>query len=376
MRNAMLILSYGGPTCLDDIEPFLDAVLCGKRVPEARRAAVREKYARFNGVSPLPEETLKFAQRIRDAARDDVRVYVANIYSAPTCRDAIDAMRRDDVKSVFALPTAPFAAPQICQKYRGALKNALEEYHDREFVDSLDVAFPLPFFDRPALRRAAADSILEALAWDELDSNPFASKNENATAERMLLFVAHSLPCDDAERALYREQILDLALGAVELALNAPSFGRKPQQPATSAADASFCPPDDARIDAARRALRKRGLDFALAFQSRSGSPATPWLEPDVNVFLRDAKRNAPALKRVIVAPIGFFLENMETAWDLDVELRATCDAIGLSYRRATCCGADVRVADDVLKLAQETRGTCPLRGGVCDFSCRRAAVR
>jgi ferrochelatase len=128
-----------------------------------------------------------------------------------------------------------------------------------------------------------------------------------------------------------------------------------------------------------RRRLRSVGLDAALAFQSRSGSPSAPWLEPSVGDFVRRYKEENPGWNRLIVSPIGFFFENMETVFDLDVELKETCDELGVSYRRAACCGADDRLVYAVRELAEREPvdfSVCRSAPGACDFTCRRAANR
>jgi ferrochelatase len=125
--------------------------------------------------------------------------------------------------------------------------------------------------------------------------------------------------------------------------------------------------------------LRSVGLDAALAFQSRSGSPSTPWLEPSVVDFVRRYKEENPRWNRLIVSPIGFFFENMETVFDLDAELKETCDELGVSYRRAACCGADDRLVCAVRDLARREPSDFPVCRsvpGACDFSCRRAVGR
>jgi ferrochelatase len=410
MFDAILLASYGGPEKIDDINPFLDRILTGKRVPPARRAAIFERYERFGGVSPLPSECRRFLDRLTEAfvdADDAPRLYWGNLYAPPTFDDALAQMEADGVRRLLVFPTSAFGSPQSCRRYIDAVRDAIRR-RSPEFASRLRVAQTPPFFDLPAYRRAAADAILTALAWDELESNPFdfdapplhsvqsppnadfnVVDSNDATPKRLILFSAHSLPTEDALKSLYSAQLLAAATDVLRSTLDAPGFGGTLAEEANAAADADATRrypsrdlvfPDDADFPPElRRRLRSVGLDAALAFQSRSGSPSTPWLEPSVVDFVRRYKEENPNWNRLIVSPIGFFFENMETVFDLDVELKETCDELGVSYRRAPCCGADDRLVCAVRDLARREASDFPVcrsTPGACDFSCRRAAER
>ncbi|MBR4833339.1 MAG: ferrochelatase, partial [Thermoguttaceae bacterium] len=248
--------------------------------------------------------------------------------------------------------------------------------------------------------------LLSALAWDELDSNPFDAAapspqspqtadfnaddgSNDAPPKRLILFSAHSLPAADASKSFYSAQLLAAATAVLRSTLAAPGYGGTLAEEERAAEDAEATrrypsrdlvfPDADDFTPELRRRLRSVGLDAALAFQSRSGSPSTPWLEPSVVDFVRRYKKENPTWNRLIVSPIGFFFENMETVFDLDVELKATCDELGVSYRRAACCGADDRLVCAVRDLARREPADFPVcrsAPGACDFSCRRAAER
>ncbi|MBQ8363978.1 MAG: ferrochelatase, partial [Thermoguttaceae bacterium] len=378
----------------------MDRILTGKRVPPARRAAIFERYERFNGVSPLPGECRRFLDRLSEAFAADAtpvkasnpanspadaapqppstpRIYWGNLYAPPTFEDAIDQMEADGVRRLFVFPTSAFGSPQSCRRYIDAVRDAIRR-RSPEFAARLQIAQTPPFIDFPAYRRAAADALLTALAWDELESNPFDSapfpqtapplqnpqnpqnadfnavEAEDAQPKRLILFSAHSLPTDDALKSLYSAQLLAASTAVLRSTLDAPGFGGPVAEAKNAAEDADatrrFPERNLALPDAAdfapelRRRLRSVGLDAALAFQSRSGSPSTPWLEPSVEDFVRRYKEENPNWNRLIVSPLGFFFENMETVFDLDVELKEVCDELGVSYRRAACCGADDRL--------------------------------
>jgi len=439
MFDAILLASYGGPEKIDDINPFLDRILTGKRVPPARRAAIFERYERFNGVSPLPGECRRFLDRLSEAFAADAtsakasnpanipaddapqppsapRIYWGNLYAPPTFDDAFAQMEADGVRRLFVFPTSAFGAPQSCRRYIDAVRDAVRR-RSPQFAARLQIAQTPPFFDLPAYRRAAADALLTALAWDELESNPFdvaaslpqtaqtlqpsqslqisdaadfnAAESDDAPPKRLILFSAHSLPTDDALKSAYTAQLLAAATAVLRSTLDAPGFGGQVAEEKNAAEDADatrrFPARDFVFSDAAdfapelRRRLRSVGLDAALAFQSRSGSPSTPWLEPSVADFVRRYKEENPNWNRLIVSPLGFFFENMETVFDLDVELKEVCDELGVSYRRAACCGADDRLVCAVRDLARREPSDFPIcrsAPGACDFSCRRAVKR
>lgn len=413
MFDAILLASYGGPEKIDDINSFLDRILTGKRVPPVRRAAIFERYERFGGVSPLPSECRRFLDRLAEAFADDApqpsptpRIYWGNLYAPPTFDDAFAQMEADGVRRLLVFPTSAFGSPQSCRRYIDAVRDAVRR-RAPEFVARLQIAQTPPFFDLPAYRRAAADALLTALAWDELESNPFDAASFPQTAlppqnpktvdfnavdadaappKRLILFSAHSLPTADALKSAYSAQLLAASTAVLRSTLDAPGFGGQVAEEKNAAEDADatrrFPARDFVFADAAdfapelRRRLRSVELDAALAFQSRSGSPGTPWLEPSVADSIRRYKEENPNWNRLIVSPIGFFFENMETVFDLDVELKEVCDELGVSYRRAACCGADDRLVCAVRDLARREPSdfpSCRSAPGACDFSCRRA---
>ncbi len=423
MFDAILLASYGGPEKIDDVNPFLDRVLTGKRVSPARRAAVFERYERFGGVSPLPSACRRFVARLAEAFAEDApssnslnssaeaplsfpstpRIYCGNLYAPPTFDDAFAQIEADDVRRLLVFPTSAFGSPQSCRRYVDAVRDAARR-RSPEFAARLQLAQAPPFFDLPAHRRAVADALLTALAWDALESNPFDAAQSSpipqsadfnaehpnaATPKRLILFSAHSLPTEDASKSFYSAQLLAAATAVLRSTLDAPGFGGPLAEEKNAAEDAEATrryPGRDLIFHESadfppelRRRLRSVGLDAALAFQSRSGSPSTPWLEPSVIDFVRRYKEENPNWNRLIVSPIGFFFENMETVFDLDVELKATCDELGVSYRRATCCGADARLVYAVRDLARREPSDFPVcrsASGACDFSCRRASNR
>ena len=370
--DSILLVSYGAPEAPDQIEPFLRAVTGGRGIPETRLASVRARYEAFGGRSPLSGECRVFLERLRASLDDRANapgIYWGNLFAPPMLSDAIENLARDQRRSTLVLPGSAFGPGGVCLRYRLEASRALAN------VDSAPpLTFAPPFFDLAPFRRALADAILEALAWDELESAPFADSRD----ERLLLFTAHSTPTFDATPARYRDQLVTACNFVLRAILHAPAFGGVANDVADKGAPFTPMALDSELAPNLLAKLNPRAIDAALAFQSRSGSPATPWLEPDVNLFLQEYKKRRPALKRVIVVPIGFLFENMETVYDLDVELRATCETLDLTYRRARCVGTSERFAEMILELARLAPASfpqCGARCDKCDFSCRLATT-
>ncbi len=387
MFDALLLASYGGPERIEEIEPFLDKILLGKRVPEARRQAIVERYKRFNGVSPLPAECRRFLEELQDEATRQnlsLRTYWGNLYAAPTFDQAFEQMERDGVKNALVFSTSAFGSPQSCQRYRAEVVAAFQK-RSSQCQSDLKLSFVPPCFDLPAIRRSVADDLLTALAWEELESAElFTAPEPQNGPTKLILFTAHSIPTSDGERSAYKSQLLSVASSVLSSIVDAPAFGG-PIRDDVDSIDASLngfprkkiCLDNevDAFLPETKEKLREKGVDAALVFQSRSGSPRIPWLEPDAVDYLRQYKQKEPQLKNVIVSPIGFFFENMETIYDLDVELRETCLELGLTYRRTTCVGASSRLVDAVVKLTRLSHDdlpNCDRTAETCDLSCRR----
>ena len=367
MFDAILLLSYGGPESPEEVDPFLDRVLSGKRIPALRRDAVRERYLRFNGISPLPKECRRFIAALKSTFRengDDVATYWGGLYSSPFVADALEQMERDAVENVLVLKSSAF----VCRHYIDALQDALAS-RSPKFVERLHIRYVPPFFETNAFLSSVASSIATTLSQ---------TSNSSRDVTRLVLFTAHSIPIVDSDRIQYRRQLLHAGVKALEIAFPdlAPRLAPAETDDAFPTSSLRFAVPSQTLQipETLRSRLRDCGLDAALAFQSRSGSPFAPWLEPDVKDFLRVYKKETPSLKEVVVVPIGFFFENMETIYDLDVEAREVCEELGIEYRRARCVGDSpvmVAAARKMASLDPSAFPVCVCDRGCCDLSCR-----
>ena len=300
--DAILLLSFGGPDGPDEVMPFLERVVAGRGVPRERLFEVAPHYHHFGGVSPIHARTEELRAALEAALAADGTprpVLVGNRFSRPWIAETLSALRDAGHRRVLAIPTSAYSSYSGCRAYREALATALEELGD----GAPAVEMGRPFWDAPGWIEANAARLREALAAlgdpDEVE----------------VLFSAHSIPLAMARGCSYEAQLREVATRvAAEVGVS-------------------------------------RGQ---LVYQSRSGPPAVPWLEPDVGDTLRAL---APGTA-VIVAPIGFVVDHMEVVWDLDHEARAIAEAGALRFGRAPTAGAHPRfVAALVDRVARTDAG-------------------
>jgi ferrochelatase len=308
--DALLVLSFGGPEGPDDVMPFLRNVTRGRGIPEERLAEVAEHYAHFHGVSPINEQNraLIAALRIELAEHGiDLPIYWGNRNWKPYVADAVRQMRDDGVERALVFATSATASYSSCRQYRDDLAQARRMAGE----GSPDLVKLRHFYDHPGYIAANADGVRAAL-----DTLPAGIRG---TAR--LVFTAHSIPVS----------MNDLS---------------GPQANGLYAAQQR----ETARLVA--EAVRGPGAEFDLVWQSRSGPPQVPWLEPDIEDHLTDLA--ARGVTAVVVAPSGFVSDHLEVRWDLDKAARDTAAALGLGYARAATAGAHPAFVAAVRELVEE----------------------
>ena len=314
--DAVLLIAFGGPQGPADVRPFLGNVLRGRRVAPERVEAVAHHYERFGGVSPLTDLTIAQARALEAAlvVRDvplPVRVGMRNWH--PFLKDTMAEMTRAGLRRAIGFLAAAQRSYSGCLQYRENVDEARALLR-AEGTAPVEVTYVGDWHERPGFIDAVAANTREAL-----DRLPHDLRD----AAR-IVFTAHSIPLSMAERYPYREQL-----------------------------DAS------ARLAAA--ALGRD--DWAIVYQSRSGRPGDPWLEPDVRDYLR-AER-ARGLRAVVLCPLGFLCDHVEVLYDLDVEAIDTAREIGLPAVRAAAVNAHPRfiaaMADAVLDVWYRYRSGRPL---------------
>ncbi len=308
--DAILFVSFGGPEGPDDVMPFLGNVLHGRNVPPERLREVAHHYELFGGVSPIngQNRALIAALEAELAAHGPaLPVYWGNRNWHPFLADTLRRMTQDGVDHAVAFVTSAFSSYSGCRQYREDLERAREAAGpEAPRVDKLRA-----FYNHPGFIDACAARLRDALA-----AFPEAKRGEVPVA-----FTAHSIPMAMAAGCAYESQLREACALVAE---------------------------------------RAGSRSWALAFQSRSGPPTQPWLEPDIGDHLVALAR--AGAESVVVAPIGFLSDHMEVVYDLDTEARARAEQLGLRMVRAGAAGSHPAVVSMIRELVGERMGLTPVR--------------
>lgn len=287
MYDAILVVSFGGPESREDVLPFLENVTRGRNVPRDRLLEVAEHYYHFGGKSPINDQCRELITVLRqelDAQGIELPIFWGNRNWHPFLADAIRQMRSDGVQRALAYVTSAYSSYSGCRQYRENIAAAQAEVgQGAPQIDKLRV-----FYNHPGLVQASADRVREAL------SN-FTPEETNGLR---LVVTAHSIPCSLAQSSDYEKQLRETA-----------------------------------RLVAEATGLRT----WELVFQSRSGPPGQPWLEPDILDHLRNL--HSQGVKNVLLAPLGFLSDHLEVLYDLDTEARELTAQLGMKMVRAATVG-------------------------------------
>jgi ferrochelatase len=281
--DSVLLIAFGGPDRPEDVRPFLEIVAAGRRIPAERLEEVAHHYEQIGGRSPLNELTRGQAEALgRALERDGVAlpVHVGMRNWHPFLHEALAGMQAAGHRRALGIILSPFQTEASWDRYIADVAGARENVG----AGAPRVVFARAWADHPLFLRAMAERVGEALG-----ALP-AARRDSAR----LIFTAHSVPVAMAEASPYAAQFEGAA-----------------------------------RVVAGRVGHPR----WALAYQSRSGSPRDPWLGPDVGDAIRAAGREGAS--DVVVAPIGFVCDHVEVLYDLDVEARAVAGEVGVGFHRA-----------------------------------------
>jgi ferrochelatase len=330
--DAILLAGFGGPEGQDDVIPFLRNVTRGRGIPDERLEEVAHHYRHFGGVSPINDQNreLKAALDAELARRGiDLPVYWGNRNWDPYLADALRAAYDDGHRTLLTIATSAYSSFSSCRQYREDIAIALEKtgLEGEVTVDKVRQYFDHPGFVEPFVDGVVAGiySVLELL--DEPAD----------VGDIRLLFTTHSIPTADAERSGPRD--VDFGEGGAYAA----------QHLAVSEVIATM---------AARQVFVER-LSWELVYQSRSGPPTQPWLEPDIND--RIAELAAEGARGVLVVPVGFLSDHMEVLWDLDTEAREAAAKAGLAFVRVATPGSHRSFVHGLVDLVLERRDGTPV---------------
>ncbi len=333
--DAIVLASFGGPEGQDDVLPFLRNVTRGRGIPDERLEEVSHHYRAFGGISPIngQNRALRAAMEAELRRRGiDLPVYWGNRNWAPYVEHVWRQMADDGVEHVYVFPTSGFASWSGCRQYHEDVARA-RSVSTGAAPGGGPTAEKLPHYgDHPGFVRANADALAAALA----------TLPEDVRDGARLVATAHSIPDTMAAVAgptggAYQEELRRSA----RLVVDAVAPGR----------------------------------EFDLVWQSRSGPPSVPWLEPDVNDHLRTLAEGGE--RAVVLLPIGFVSDHVEVIWDLDNEARETAEELGLAFARAATAGTHPAFVAMVRELVEERRaGTPPRLGTNCPAHCCFTAPR
>jgi protoporphyrin/coproporphyrin ferrochelatase len=305
--DALLVVSFGGPEKHEDVIPFLENVLRGRNVPRERMLQVAQHYYHFDGRSPINDQNRELVAALRAAV--DIPVYWGNRNWHPMLADAVLAMREDGIRSAIAFATSAFGSYSGCRQYLEDIDRARAAAGEgAPRIDKIP-----PFSGHPRFIAAVTDRVCDAL---------------RKLPEGRLVFTAHSVPLAMAHASPYVAQ-LEKACARV-----AAGVGRS---------------------------------EWKLAYQSRSGPPSQPWLEPDICDHLREVHSD------VVIAPIGFLSDHMEVIYDLDVEARKLCEQLGIRMERARTVETHPEMIHMIAELIEEKPAVCA--ADCCAAPMRRPAA-
>ena len=347
--DAFLLLSFGGPEGPDDVLPFLENVTRGRGIPRERLAEVGGHYHAYGGVSPINgqcRQLLEAAGAAFAACGIELPLYWGNRNWHPFIEDTVRQMSAGGVTRALAFTTSAYSSYSACRQYLEDIDRAVAAVHPAN-LPALHPGAPRidkirPYFNHPGFIEPFAASAEEALAG--------LAAGDQAGAR--LVFTAHSVPVGMAAASGSR------STGTAVPAAVGGRYG--------------------AELGEAARLISERvrggSLPFDLVFQSRSGPPSVPWLEPDVNDHLAALAKGTLANgvplpdgppSAVVVVPVGFVSDHMEVVHDLDTEAAATAASLGLPFARAKAPGPTPRFAQMVRELvAERVSGAEPLALG------------
>jgi len=300
--DAILIVSFGGPEGMDDVMPFLENVTRGRNVPRERLMTVAHHYEMFDGVSPINGQNRQIIAELKaelEKHGPPLPIYWGNRNWQPFLADTLAQMKQDKIKNAIAFVTSAYSSYSSCRQYLDDIQRALEPLGD----DAPKVNKIRSFYNHPLFIEANAEqmqSIIEAIPGE-------------TSPETAIAFTAHSVPMSMSTGCKYIEQL----------------------------------------NEACQLVADKCGMhNWQLVYQSRSGPPSIPWLEPDILEHIKTL--HSQGVKELIIHPIGFVSDHMEVIYDLDHEAKALCDELGIAMHRVKTAGTTHKFIEMIRELILE----------------------
>ncbi len=344
--DAILVVSFGGPESREDVIPFLENVLRGRNIPRERMLAVAEHYYHFGGKSPINQQTRELIAALEaELARNGpgLPVFWGNRNWHPLLTDTLREMKEQGIRRALAFVTSAYSSYSGCRQYREDIVRA----RDAVGAGAPEVDKLRAFFNHPGFIEATVDRMRDALQELVASARYKTAWTGEAPVptQVQVVYTAHSVPISMAHSSDYVLQLQEVR-----------------------------------RLVSATLGIR----NDVLVYQSRSGAPGQPWLEPDILDHLREVKASNRA-SAVVLAPISFVSDHMEVLYDLDVEARQLCDSLGLPMTRAKTVGVHPKFVEMIRELILERMnpdserralGTLGPREDVCAYDCCPAPKR
>lgn len=303
--DAVIVVSFGGPDKPEDVVPFLENVVRGKGIPKQRVLEVAEHYYHFGGKSPINEQNLALIEALRTELKTngpDLPIYYGNRNWHPFLADTLRQMKEDGVKRALAFFTSGFSSYSGCRQYRENIVEAQKEVGEgAPIIDLLRKFYNHPGFVEPMA---------------SLTKTTIESLSDSGREKNKVLFVAHSIPQVMADHCRYEEQLRE-----------------------------------SSELIAALAGV----TDWELVYQSRSGPPSQPWLEPDICDRIEGLKEEG--YTAVSVVPVGFVSDHMEVLFDLDTEAVDKAHELNLEFGRVPTIGTHPEFISMIAELIRERMG-------------------
>lgn len=334
--DALLLVSFGGPEGQDDVIPFLRNVTAGRGIPDERLEEVAHHYRHFGGVSPINDQNRALAAALEAelAARGiDLPLYWGNRNWGPYLTEAVQQAYDAGHRRLLALVTSAYSSYSSCRQYREDLARALAE---TGLAGEVSIDKVRQYFDHPGFVTPFVEGVRAALGRARSALGP----DGDLARDAHVLFVTHSIPSTTAATsgppgagfgpegayAAQHRAVAEVVMAAVES--GAEVGGGGPVAP------------------------------WSLVYQSRSGAPTTPWLEPDINDEIRSLA--AAGTRAVVIVPLGFVSDHMEVMWDLDEEAIQTAREVGVWAERTPTPGVDPAFVAGLVDLVTERTAGSP----------------
>lgn len=281
--DSILLIAFGGPEKADEIRPFLQKVTGGRSIPPERVEEVIHHYEFMGGRSPLNELTFRQAEALRQLLKQKeiaLPVYVGMRNWHPFLQETLAEMQQKGLRRALGIILSAFQTEASWGRYIMDVALARKEIGP----NAPEVYFTPSWASHPLFIDGTAAAVQHTLSL----------VSPERRVEALIAFTAHSIPKAMVDSSPYVSQF----------------------------------------TEAGRLVAEKIGhLRWSVAYQSRSGSPREPWLEPDICDLLHGLAKDG--LRDVVVAPIGFVCDHVEVLYDLDIEARRVASEVGIRLHRA-----------------------------------------